>query len=67
MPPNGSVTYTPLPDSTQEREAGALASIYRLALASAEKKAAGVSMTGSDDAKERSSRNDFSATEDSTA
>ena len=46
------VTYVPRPNSTQEEELNALASVYRLILdCRAKKNAAGVTSTNGDDAK----------------
>ena len=46
------VTYLPRPNSTQEAELNALASVYRFILdSSAKKNAAGVTSTNGDDAK----------------
>jgi hypothetical protein len=59
--------YTPRNDTSAEVEAAALANVYRFLLDSAKKNAAGVTSTNGGDAKERSSRNDSSATRNYTS
>jgi len=56
-----SITYTPRPDATPERELSALAAIYKLCINSHGKKSAvGAGYTDGDDAKARS-KDDSSA------
>jgi hypothetical protein len=62
---NPSITYAALQDATRETELAVLASIYRLALDSANRNAAGVTSTNGGDAKERS-EDDSSAARDYT-
>jgi hypothetical protein len=59
-----STSYRAREDTTREKEIGVLASIFRLALDSANKNAAGVSSTNGDDAERGLSD---SASNDSTA
>ena len=54
---NPRIDYAPRPDATPEGELNALASIYRFVLDSANKNAAGRTITNGGDEKERS-RND---------
>ena len=49
-----STSYRAREDTTREKEIGVQASIFRLALDSADKNAAGVTSTNGGDAKERS-------------
>jgi hypothetical protein len=61
-----SISYTARQDSTRGTEIAVLASIYKIALDSANRNAAGVVSTNGGDAKERS-KDDSSATRNYTS